>query len=254
MFVEFNILGYDGLEEVWQVDPDFWSYFEMLGELKDLGYSKVRILWYYDAMEDNELVLLKDDTGINRTEMIALINGNVHLYFMHPIYGEEQILSLENSVGPNGVEEDKLEDDTLDDLNNGVKGTFDDLGTFEDLNNLGDKFDEGGTTSVEDTTAVGQEDSFKNVNLDGTTEGIDQKDSCHNVKEEDGGSENDNDLNVNIEDSGEDIIGNGEEIVVDKEDGKGKGNGKGKIKGNGKGKGKDKGKGKSKGKGKGVIP
>ncbi|KAI5425701.1 hypothetical protein KIW84_031498 [Lathyrus oleraceus] len=62
MFVEFNILGYDGLEEVWQVDPDFWSYFEVLGGLKDLGYSKVESLWYYDAMDDNELVLLKDDT------------------------------------------------------------------------------------------------------------------------------------------------------------------------------------------------
>lgn len=69
----------------------------------------------------------------------------------------------------------------MDDLNNGVIGTFDDLGTFEDLNNLGDKFDEGGITGVEDTTVVDQEDSFENVNLDGTTEGIDQKDSCQDV-------------------------------------------------------------------------
>lgn len=63
----------------------------------------------------------------------------------------------------------------MDDLNNGVKGIFDDLGTFEELNNLGDNFDEGGTTGVEDTTAVDQEDSFENVNLDGNTEGVDQK-------------------------------------------------------------------------------
>ncbi|KAI5412440.1 hypothetical protein KIW84_057205 [Lathyrus oleraceus] len=178
VFVEFNRLGYHGLEKVWQVDPDFWSYFEVLDGLKDLGYSKVESLWYYDAMDDNELVLLRDDAGTSRIKMIALINGNVDLYVMHPVYEEEQILSLENSVGSNGVEEDKLECDTLNDLNNGVKGTFDDFGTFDDLNNLGDKLDEGGTTGVKDTIAVDQEDSFENVNLDVTTEGINQKDSC----------------------------------------------------------------------------
>lgn len=124
MFAEFKKLGYNGLEEVWQVDPDFWSYLEVLGELKDLGYSKVESLWYYDVMDDNELVLLKDDAGKNRMKIIALISGNVHLYVMHPVYGEEQILSLENNVGPNDVEEDKLKDDTLDGLNNCVKGVL----------------------------------------------------------------------------------------------------------------------------------
>lgn len=74
-----------------------------------------------------------------------------------------------------------MEDDTLDDLNNGVKGTFDDLDTFKDLNNLGDKFDEGGTTDVEDKDVVNQEYSCDDVNLDGTTEGINQKDSCQDV-------------------------------------------------------------------------
>lgn len=95
--------------------------------------------------------------------------------YIYIVYREEQMLSLENNVGPNGVEEDKLEDDTLDDLNNGIKGAFDYFGTFEDLNNLGDEFDEGGTTGVKDTTAVDQEDSFDNVNLNGTNEGIQQE-------------------------------------------------------------------------------
>ncbi|KAL5059723.1 hypothetical protein RYX36_031327, partial [Vicia faba] len=37
----------------------------------------------------------------------------------------------------NGVEDEKLEDDMLGELNNDVViGTFDDLGTIEDLNNL----------------------------------------------------------------------------------------------------------------------
>lgn len=61
VFIEFNRLSYNELEEVCQVDPDFWSYFEVLSGLKDLGYSKVESLWYYDAMDDNELMLLKDD-------------------------------------------------------------------------------------------------------------------------------------------------------------------------------------------------
>ncbi|CAK8532808.1 unnamed protein product [Lathyrus sativus] len=60
-FDEFNRYGYNGLEEIWQVDPDFWSYFEILGGLKDLGYPKVESLWYYDVMDDNELVMLQDD-------------------------------------------------------------------------------------------------------------------------------------------------------------------------------------------------
>lgn len=76
-------------------------------------------LWYYGVMDINELVLLKDDAGINRMKLIALINGNVHLYVMYPVYGEDVI--EENNVGPNGIEEDNLEDGTLDDLNYGVK-------------------------------------------------------------------------------------------------------------------------------------
>ncbi|CAI8594158.1 unnamed protein product [Vicia faba] len=91
-------------------------------------------------------------------KIIALINGNMHLYVIHPVLGEEKILPIENNVGPNGIEDDKLEDDMLDELNNVVViGTFDDLGNIEDFNNLGNKFDEEGPTGVEDSTAVDQE-------------------------------------------------------------------------------------------------
>ncbi|CAK8543317.1 unnamed protein product [Lathyrus sativus] len=161
-FGEFNRHSYNGLKEIWQVGPDYWSYFEILRGLKDLGYPKVESLWYYDAMDDNELVILQDDARTNRVKTIALINGNVHLYVMHPVYGEKQILPLENNTGPNVennvgpniennvgptvLEDDSLEDDMLDELNNGVKGIFDDLGTIEELNNIGDNFEEGGST------------------------------------------------------------------------------------------------------------
>lgn len=45
-FAEFTKLGYKGLEEIWDVDPDFWSYFEVLNRLKDLGYPSVDSIWY----------------------------------------------------------------------------------------------------------------------------------------------------------------------------------------------------------------
>ena len=108
-------------------------------------------------MNINELVLLKDDGGTNRMKITTLINGNLHLYVMHPVYGENSILSLENNVWSNNVEEDNLKDlnndvkgifedlntlnnladGTLDDLNNGIKGTFYDLDTLVDLNKEG---------------------------------------------------------------------------------------------------------------------
>lgn len=111
-------------------------------------------------------------------KIITVINGNVHLYVIHPLsqpdYIEETILHLENNVEPNENDEEcEVRDkDSLEDLNNGVKCTFEDFDTFKDLNNLSDKFDEGGTTGIED--AVDQEDSCDNVNLERTTEGIDQ--------------------------------------------------------------------------------
>ncbi|CAI8584689.1 unnamed protein product [Vicia faba] len=157
VFGEFNKLGYKGLEEILDVYPNFWSYLEILGGLKDLGYPKIDSLWYYDAMDDNELVMLQDNAGTNKMKTIALINRNVHLYVMHPVFGEEKVLPLENNVGTKGVEDDNLGDDMLDELNNNVVlGTFDDLGTIEDLNNIGNKFDEGGPTDVEDSNAVDQ--------------------------------------------------------------------------------------------------
>ena len=131
----------------------FWGY----GWFKGFKVSKSGKFWYSDSMDINELVLFKDDAGTNRVKMIARINENVHLYVMHPVYGENSILSLENNVWSNNVEEDNLKDlnndvkgifedlntlnnladGTLDDLNNGIKGTFYDLDTLEDLNKEG---------------------------------------------------------------------------------------------------------------------
>ena len=41
LFCELTKLGYNGLEETWDVDPDYWSYFEVLDVLKKLGYPSI---------------------------------------------------------------------------------------------------------------------------------------------------------------------------------------------------------------------
>src|SRR4051812_30429950 len=84
-FSEFTKLGYDGLEEIWQVDPDFWSYFEVLDALNELGYPDIDSLWYHDEMESNNIVELTDDIGTRRMHVIAELTGEVHLYVLHPV-------------------------------------------------------------------------------------------------------------------------------------------------------------------------
>ncbi|CAK8578760.1 unnamed protein product [Lathyrus sativus] len=109
-FAEFTNLGYNGLEETWDVESDFWSYFKVLGGLKDLGYPTIESLWYYDQMECNSIVELKDDNETRRMHTIDELTGEVHLYVMHPILQdeviEEPILSLEYNVevGATGTE------------------------------------------------------------------------------------------------------------------------------------------------------
>ncbi|CAI8609736.1 unnamed protein product [Vicia faba] len=151
------------------------------------------------------------------------------------MYGEEQILSFENNVGLNGVEDNKLEDDMLDELNSVVVvETFDDLGTVEDLNNLGNKFDEVGPIGVEDSVVVDLEDgttehivSDQNDILDDTpylvsvqTDLVVEGLECNKEDE-------DSVLKENFKDSGDDSIGITEEITIDIDEGKGKGKGRG---------------------------
>ncbi|CAI8585561.1 unnamed protein product [Vicia faba] len=187
-------------------------------------------------MDDNELVMLQDDAGINRMKMIALINRNVHLYVMHPVLGKEKILPIKNNVG-----------------------NFNDLGTIEYFNNLGNKIDEGGPAGVEDSDAVNQKGSLEEVNIDGTIENINQKDSCLNVNFEGDAVSEDAIVNITLDGTTEhvvcdqddilddthyldsnDSIGIVEEITIDIARGKEKGRGKGNLKGKGNGKGKGK--------------
>lgn len=38
-FANFTKSGYQGLETIWDVNPDYWSYFKILGLLKGLGQA-----------------------------------------------------------------------------------------------------------------------------------------------------------------------------------------------------------------------
>ncbi|CAK8568047.1 unnamed protein product [Lathyrus sativus] len=97
-FVNFTKLGYVGLEEIWNVDPDYWSYFEILDKLRELGYPTIDRLWYYDDMIDNDIVQLENDKGTDRMRTIVVLTGECHLYVTHhvsePDVIEKPILSL----------------------------------------------------------------------------------------------------------------------------------------------------------------
>lgn len=128
----------------------------MLSGLKELWYPTVESLWYHDATEINEIVLLKDDMVSKKIKTIIVVNGNVHLYVFHPIVQpdviENSILSFEyNSVGPiekvgNDVQKDNMDEvsnvteDIFEESHNEVKEKLD--GTIE----LGEESNEGGIT------------------------------------------------------------------------------------------------------------
>ncbi|KAI5443205.1 hypothetical protein KIW84_012026 [Lathyrus oleraceus] len=112
-FVEFTKLGYKGLEETWDVDPNILSYFEVLSGLKDLGYPSINSLWYCDQMEFNSMVLLKDDNGTRRIKIIAVLTG--------PNVVEEGTADIE--LGKNNVERTIEVENVVDERDILDKGT-----------------------------------------------------------------------------------------------------------------------------------
>ncbi|KAI5433071.1 hypothetical protein KIW84_020383 [Lathyrus oleraceus] len=84
-FANFTKSVYQGLEAIWDVDSDYWSYFEILAMLKDLGYPTVNKLWYYDEMNACDIVLLEDEKGTKRMQIIAVMTRECHLYVTHPV-------------------------------------------------------------------------------------------------------------------------------------------------------------------------
>ncbi|WVZ25831.1 hypothetical protein V8G54_004375 [Vigna mungo] len=77
------------------IDPDQWSYFEILSILKEMGYRNVKELWYSlgrGLVSEDCLELLSDDKGGCHLVNIAMLNGQAHVY----VY----LLELEYSSQP----------------------------------------------------------------------------------------------------------------------------------------------------------
>ncbi|KOM37459.1 hypothetical protein LR48_Vigan03g084100 [Vigna angularis] len=84
-----------------KIDPDRWSYFEILSILKEMGYRNVKELWYSlvrgPVLEDCMEPLL-DDKGACHVVNIAMLNGQGHVYVIHKVCEPEYILELELGV------------------------------------------------------------------------------------------------------------------------------------------------------------
>ena len=97
-FVDPELNIYEGgLVSELSVDVDRWSYFELVGVLKDLGYTdNVEKMYYKDPQFGmNELV---DDKGALEIADLYRVHHNVHVYIQHclfqPEYYDDMLRSL----------------------------------------------------------------------------------------------------------------------------------------------------------------
>ncbi|KAG2407839.1 uncharacterized protein HKW66_Vig0026610 [Vigna angularis] len=77
----------------WRVDPDKWSYFEVVDAIKELGYIKVTNIFY---CVQNILHKLVDDRGAMNMVNVAKYFGEVRLFVVHGMDDEPEV--LENEV------------------------------------------------------------------------------------------------------------------------------------------------------------
>lgn len=66
----------------WMCDGDIWSYFEILGIVKETGYPGVLEIWYDFA---SKLKLLENGFGTIELLNWFKTNGKVDLYIIHSI-------------------------------------------------------------------------------------------------------------------------------------------------------------------------
>jgi len=89
-------LQYVGDLSILACDPDTWSYFEILGILKEMGYANVKEMWYSvggGSVLEGRLELLSDDRGACHMVNIATLNYQVHLYVVHRV-DEPQVVNM----------------------------------------------------------------------------------------------------------------------------------------------------------------
>ncbi|XP_052736711.1 uncharacterized protein LOC128197902 [Vigna angularis] len=86
--VPFNYIG--GEITNWDVDPDKWCYFGVLGSLNHMGYMQVEELYY---SVQHVLHKVDDDKGAMNMMNVAKYLGEVNLYVVH---GVEEATILQN--------------------------------------------------------------------------------------------------------------------------------------------------------------
>ncbi|WVY93983.1 hypothetical protein V8G54_033071 [Vigna mungo] len=79
------------------IHTDRWSYFEILGILKEMGYRNVKELWYSLSGR-----VLEDRSNACGEVSIALLNGSSHLFVVHMVSQPDYILELQYDVGEHG--------------------------------------------------------------------------------------------------------------------------------------------------------
>jgi len=182
-----------GDTSTWSCHNDRWSYFEIVGILKELGFITVHEMWYSrggcEELE-NRLEVLVDDGGA--IEMLKIVNthGEVHLFLLHVVSEAEVVLVLGDVEDGGGVEPKGLERDVE---NGGVEPE----GLERDVEDGGGVEPEGLECDVEDGGGVEPEGLERNVEDGG---GLQPEDVEGDV--EDGGGVEPEGVEGNVEDGG----------------------------------------------------
>ncbi|ESW26388.1 hypothetical protein PHAVU_003G115700 [Phaseolus vulgaris] len=247
-----------GDTSTWSCASDTWSYFEIVGIVKEMGFLTIHEMWHSRGgceVLETRLQLMVGDGGAIDTLKVANTYFEVHLFLMHVVSEAKVMLVLgdgfecevegEDDVSePYGVEDgvgdvDGVEDDVDDNPeDNGVKGDVEEdneeeeFSVDEKLDGVeGDSEDDGGEDVGEHDGVDGvvEEDddeeeefhaSLKGDVEDDGGEDIGEHDGVEGVVEED---DDDEEFRVGVEgdvedDDGEDI-GEQEEMECDHDEG-----------------------------------
>ncbi|WVY90817.1 hypothetical protein V8G54_036331 [Vigna mungo] len=182
--IPFQYVG--GEVTYWSVDPDKWSYFEVVDSIKELGYMNVSELFY---CIDHILYKLFDDIDAVNMVGIAKILGEVNLFVVHSV-DEEPEITVESE------------------LNEAVPllclGSIESGNEEKDVQNVAVGVEDEVVVGVEDEVVVGVEDEMV-VQVE-------------DIVEENVGMEEE-EVVVQVEDMVEQNVGVEEEEVVIKQDG-----------------------------------
>ncbi|KOM54462.1 hypothetical protein LR48_Vigan10g035400 [Vigna angularis] len=104
-------LKYEGGETFrFMFDPDVWSYFVVVSVVKSLGYHVFKDMWYSvggASVLDDKLESLCDDTAAMHMVNLARLNGEVHVFVIHPVSEPEVIHMLEYVGNDEGQVEER---------------------------------------------------------------------------------------------------------------------------------------------------